>query len=337
MGKINRLDGTFCRLVKSKRYFRLSKVRFSSVKYEFPNKAGYFPEVFLLLKDLDKQQVYSHDGQLSHPADIFLLTFTDAIDCITRLAKSVNDATECVSSGKSIDSQSLTKIRNQIFDLLFYTANFVEGCQSIIRSIFPPGDKQLAKVARDFKGNVEDYTSHALQLINKVKHQHRRPRTFSFNFDNRIILGYYLEGLVDEGVLGPDPELHKPYKGVKTGFSLNRIIPYHLCSIYYVSACLGAIVKKHGKLGDPSENYVNDDYVHNAFLEVEKIPCLLFPDEFEKPLPTVTRRSNGRYLLEIPGKKKILNNKNQSVKVNLETRVGVWDRGIAPPYMIISK
>jgi hypothetical protein len=310
----------------------------SSVKYEVPNKAtGYLPEVFSLLKSLDDEHVYGHEHQLSHPADIFILTFRDAIECINNLAKSVNEATETAARGEKLKDDCLAEIRRQVFDLLFYTGNFVEGCQSIIKSLFPRGDKRLTKAARVFRENVEEYTSHASQLINKVKHQHRRPRTFAFTYNNKIIVGYYLEGLVAKGVLGPDPELHKSYNSLGTGFSLNRAIPYHLCNLYYVSACLANVIKIHGRAGIPSEVNINDDYFRQAFSEAAQIPCILLPDEMGKPLPVVTRKDNENYLLEFPGKKEILNRKPHIANVHLEARIGVWDRGIAPPYMQASK
>ncbi|WP_235502006.1 hypothetical protein, partial [Janthinobacterium sp. Ant5-2-1] len=132
-------------------------------------------------------------------------------------------------------------------------------------------------------------------------------------------------------------ELHKPYQNVRTGFSLNRAIPYHLYNLYYVSACLASIIKIHGRAGVTSEVNINDDYFRATFSEVEKIPCMLLPDEMEKPLPIVVRKNNENYRLEFPGKKEILNRYPHIADVSLETRIGVWDRGIAPPYMQESK
>lgn len=310
----------------------------TDMKFETPNKdTGYLPMALSRLKALDEEHVYGHEHQLSHPADIFLLTFRDAIDCINTLAKSVNSLTEIVEQGGGVNDDSLAAIRRQVFELLFYTGNFVEGCQSIIKSLFPRGNKQLVKAARAFKGNVEDYTSHASQLINKVKHQHRRPRIFTFKHGNKIIVGYYLEGLVSRGVLGPDPELHKSYHGVRTGFSLNRAIPYHLCNLYYVSACLDSVIKTHGFAGTPSAVRIEDEFVRKTLSEVERIPCMLLPDEMEKPLPVIACKSNGNFKIEFPGKKDVINKSHHIADVSLEARIGIYDRGLAPPYMLISK
>jgi len=308
------------------------------MKFETPNKdTGYWPLVLAYLKALDEEHVYGHEHQLSHPADIFLITFRDAIDCINTLAKSVNRLAKTFEQGGGINDDSLVAIRHQVFELLFYTGNFVEGCQSIIKSLFPRGDKQLVKVAREFKGNVENYTSHASQLINKVKHQHRRPRIFTFKNGNEIVVGYYLEGLVSRGILGPDPELHKSYNGVRTGFSLNRAIPYHLCNLYYVSACLNSVIKTHGFSGTPPAVSIEDEFIRETLSEVERIPCMLLPDEFEKPLPVIAGKSNGNFKIEFPGRKNVINKSHHIADVSLEARIGIYDRGLAPPYMIISK
>lgn len=303
------------------------------MKYELPNDAaGYLPEVFSLLKALDDDHLHGHEHQLSHPAEIFLLTFSDVIGCINRLTRSVNDLARATQATGGTKNDQLGEIRHQVFDLLFYSGNFVEGCLSIVKSLFPRDDKRGSRAIREFRSNVDAYISHASQLINKVKHQHRRPRVFTFRFEDKIIVGYYLEGLVGAGVLGPDPELHKSYKGLHTGFSLNRAIPYHLVNLYYVSACLSTIVRAHGKSGVSNGKPPSDEWLRDALKEAASIPCLLLPDEIEKPLPTITLKENERIVLELPGKMKILNRRPHDAQVHLEARVGVRDRGIALPY-----
>jgi hypothetical protein len=305
------------------------------MRYELPNKsAGYLPEVFSLLKGLDDEHLYGHEHQLSHPSDIFLLTFGDAIACINRLTKSVTNVTRAAELGEALKDDQLSEIRHQVFDLLFYSGNFVEGCLSIVKSLFPRDDKKASKVSKDFRSNVKEYISHASQLINKVKHQHRRPRVFTFGFEDKIVVGYYLEGVVGKGVLGPDPELHKTFHGLRTGFSLNRAIPYHLANLYYVSACLSTVVSAHGRSEATMDKLADDGWLRDALAEAAQVPCLLLPDELDKPLPTVTLKEDERIVLELPGRKEILNRRPHNAQVHLEARVGVRDRGIAPPYMM---
>lgn len=288
-----------------------------------------------MLQALDDNSVFDHDNQLGHPADIFVLTFRDAVESINKLAKAVNKSTEIAEQGQEIPEEHLSDIRSYIFDLLFYTGNFVEGCQSIIKSIFPPGDKRFAKIARNFKNNVEVYTSHASQLINKVKHQHRRPRVFTFTKNNKVIIGYYLEGIINKGLVGPDPDMHKMYRGMRTGFSLNRMIPYHLCNLYYVSSCLKSAINEY-LTGDHFVHYkYQDEVFKETFLEIARIPCMLLPDEFEKPLPVVNVKGESGYSLELPGKKIILGKDLNGARISIESRVGVRDRKVAFPYFPI--
>lgn len=305
------------------------------MKYLISNKTtGYLPEVLSKLAAMDDKLVFNQEHQLSHPADVFLLTFRDAIDSIANLAASTNKVTENSILGQTPSNEELSEIRRQIFELLFYTGNFVEGCQSIIKSIFPQGDKQFQKAARKFKENVESYTSHVSQLINKVKHQHKRPRVFTFTSGGNIIVGYYLEGALRNGLLGPDPELHKNYIGMRTGFSLNRIIPYHLCNLYYVSACLESIVniKSQKKI---SIAQVDNGFIKKALAEVERMSCTLLPDEFGKPLPIITKKEGEIYLLEFPGVKRIVNRNTHEATVSLEARMGVKERSLALPYFMV--
>lgn len=307
------------------------------MKYELPAKiTGYFPEALSILTSIEDSAVFHEDHNLSHPGDLFLLTFNDVIECAHRLATRVNCEVENIRITRHIEDEKIDAIRIEVFNFLFYCANFIESCQSIIKSLFKDGgkDKAFTRAAREFTDNTRPYREQISKIINLIKHQHRRIRPFSFSWENNLIIGYFVEGLLAPNVLGPDPQVHKQYNGLNTGISINRDIPYHLVNVYFASACLASVVKKYAKIVSESHSNLSGDHVARCLEEVSKLKLILLPDEFTKELPTITNKSEGKFCLEMPSKKTPNNTKPHPATVSLNMKIGISNRSFAPPYML---
>ena len=112
------------------------------MKFTDPTKStGYYPEVLSILSKIDEKSLFHENKNLSHPADTFLIAFNDVIDCAHRLSKRVNAELERRRYSATGNLDGLDDIRIDIFCLIFYTANFLEACQSIIKSLFEDGGK----------------------------------------------------------------------------------------------------------------------------------------------------------------------------------------------------
>lgn len=304
--------------------------------YEHPKKdSGHFPEVLSILTNIHESCLFHEEHNLSHPGDLFLLTFNDVIECAHRLAKITNIEAKNYISSPSEGLSDLDPIRIDIFNLLFYSSNFVESCQSIIKSLFKDGakDKKFTRAMRDFLDNTKSYREHTSKIVNLIKHQHRRIRPFTFAWDNYLIIGYFIEGLLAPTVLGPDPQVHKPFNKQNTGISINRDIAYHLVNIYHVSACLASVVKKYAKINNGSTPSIPSDHIIECLSEVSLTPLLLLPDEFSKEIPVIYKHKNDKFTLEMPSKKKPINEKPHPVSVSVNAKMGIVNRSFAPPYM----
>ena len=101
------------------------------MKYELPAKiTGYFPEALSILTSIEDSAVFHEGHNLSHPGDLFLLTFNDVIECAHRLATRVNCEVEKFRITRHIENEKIDLIRIEVFNFLFYCANFIESCQS---------------------------------------------------------------------------------------------------------------------------------------------------------------------------------------------------------------
>lgn len=310
------------------------------MKYELPTKsAGYFPEVLSLLSSIEDSCVFNEDRDLSHPADLFLLTFNDVIECAYRLSKRFNAEADRRQLHQKTEISELDDIRIDIFNLIFYTSNFIEACQSIIKSLFPDSDNgnTFTKAVREFNENTKDYRSHASKIINQIKHQHRRIRPFSYAWNNNLIIGYFIEGLVGINTIGPEPKIHSKFNDLNTGFSLNRDIPYHLVNVYFASACLASIVRKHAKINEVFPKVLDGEHLVRCFREVEKMKVIFLPDEIKMKMPFVQERKEGKFLLEFPSAKKPENLKPHIADISVTARLGIKNLSFAPPYAMFAK
>ena len=311
------------------------------MKYSLPTKlTGYYPEALATLINIDDTRVYSEDINLSHPSDIFLLTFSDVIDCAFRLAKRANIETIQRRESHQYTHEDLNEIRFDILNLTFFAANFIEACQSIIKSLFPSDEQKnnFTKAAREFKDMTKDYRRHVSNMINQIKHKHRRIRTFTYTWDNNIILGYFVEGLVGKDILGPDPEIHSEFNGLKTGFSINRDLPYHLVNLYFVSACLNSIVTKYSKINKTEAKVLDGTDITRCLVEVSSLPSIFFPDEIRKDVPAVHAKDRNRlFILELPSKRLINNKALHLATISVTSRIGLRNRSLVPPYFRVVK
>lgn len=315
-------------------------IQTTPMKYELPTKlAGYYPEVLSILSSIEDSSLFHEDKNLSHPADIFLLAFNDVIECAHRLSKRVNAEVGRIKSFESVGSDALDDLRIDIFNLIFYTSNFIEACQSIIKSLFMEGgkSKEFAKAVREFGENTKPYRDHTSKIINEIKHQHRRIRPFTYAGNNNLIIGYFVEGLVQPNTIGPEPKIHEKYNGVNTGISVNRDIPYHLVNIFFASACLASVIRKYAKINTIAPLNLPGEQVVSCLGDVAKIRLMLLPDEFYKQIPSVFEHKANHFTLELPSNRKPENMAPYVANISVTARIGIRNRSIAPPYFMPTK
>lgn len=304
------------------------------MKFDLPNKTnGFVPAVARTLVNVQPHESQHNILGLNHPADVFIFSFMNAIRSLDRLAKAVERGSNKI---KESDETFLDDLNIDIFNMLFYSNNFIESCQSIVKSLFPAeGETKFKTVSREFLGAIKNYHSRTATIINDIKHKHRRIRAFTFSWDDNSIIGYYIEGIVEEGVIGPDSAIHKPFHGVGTGFSLNTEIPYHLFNLYRTAECLDSILRKYIK-AKPDESYPvgKMDHIAKCLKQISLIPTFLLPNEFENEYATVVRKDTDSYTISLPGTRKPQNKKSVICDVKVASAIGLKARTFAPPYFL---
>ncbi|WP_141440427.1 hypothetical protein [Vreelandella titanicae] len=302
------------------------------MKFQIPNKkTGYYPEVISLLKNMEcSNSGYSELG-LNHPADIFYFSFLDVIDSAKRLLERLSSDALKRKENHAYTPKNLEDYRVDIFNLIFFSANFIEACQSILKSILHKNEK-FTKASREFKDLTSSYRAHVSKIINEIKHKHRRVRPFSSSWDANLVIGYYIEGVLPGGTLGADPLIHDDFHGMRTGFSLNRNIPYHLINTYFVSRGLNGVLVKYSGLNSGECNNLDSNEIMKCFEMLSDLPLLFFPDEIEMKVPSVKRNKVEGFSLELPSSRKIENRRPHIMNISLSQRIGLQARSFSPPY-----
>lgn len=304
------------------------------MKFELPHKdSGYYPQVITTLNGISDEMIFNIDYGLMHPVDVFLTTFNDSIESALRLTKRINSIISLKTEKLDFEIEEIDDIRVDIFNFLFFSANLIESCQSIIKSLFEKDSKIAGKAAREFNSLTRDYRAHVSKIVNFIKHQHRRIRPITATWENQIIIGYYVEGVVEKNVIGPDPDIHL---NSNVAISLNRDIPYHVVNYYFVCSCLDTVVRKHIKSEKTPLKNLNDNKSLSLLQEVSKIPSNYFPDEIPKGSATVTVRTHphNQVLLEYPGRKKAKNRKSHIMNISVTSTIGIRSRTLKMPYFL---
>lgn len=106
--------------------------------------------------------------------------------------------------------------------------------------------------------------------------------------DNIPHLGYFVEGLSDDGSIGPAPHIHP---GGSTAFSYARDIRFHLYYLYVVSAKLSQSINT---IARPNKSKIahqipNDHAkLETTLQKIAELPMVVFIDEIQKDFPLVT-------------------------------------------------
>lgn len=160
--------------------------------------------------------------------------------------------------------------------------------------------------------------------MNELKHNNAILCSIVFyNPENCIdnCFGYFVANVKD-GAYEPIEKIHKPYNNSATGFSYRRDIVYNLFNIYYISEEMVALLK----------NKLNVDFTLLApkliaaaenkkiiFKNIMEMVRYHFPDEYLKPVPSLSLIKDNYLKLEYPSR--------LSIKPNLLSRVVVTQSG----------
>lgn len=262
------------------------------VKLPFKN-TSFEPEVVAQLEALRDAPLSHLQRCLHHPIDIYAIASHEVWDNLNDLLDLLNEVSEKQLYLPSHEEETWKKLLvRQLDHTLDALVQFLDSCRAIIKCCFT-GDNadKYTKSIRRFNDAIAPLADRLCHTVNKIKHEQRVLQVIYFHNPGVFIPGYFVEGIIDAGVAGPDPKLHKDSN---SAFSLNRDLPIFVCAIYLASAVLAHEIRQATKLapaalGERKGN--RDSKITSVLKKVSLLPLDFFPDEISMPVPLVRYRA----------------------------------------------
>lgn len=260
-------------MVKSKKIFRFED-----------KKINFEVEGFLSVLEVEEAVYVANHAQF-HPFRTYRHSLRQAIRPIEKMVDLFISCikTEFGNYNNNMEESLIELIENALHNLISH----VDTCKNIMKQLNVDN-----KIQSNFLSNIEPYRSLFALQINLVKHNSRFVRIIRGVDENKkdnLIIGYYIEGKHEllnsegskKGVVGPDPKVHKLYKGRATAFSLNKHLRLMIWFLLYIShnlynsiksiesLSLTRIPKKHKEFTD----------IYLLVKKIMRIPQCYFPDE----------------------------------------------------------
>lgn len=164
---------------------------------------------------------------------------------IEAIAAAFADALDAASQYGEFSATVASRLARTLDHLVDASTEHFDDLKSIVRLVFDSDGPQGSKRAiREFDATVKTARAFSARQANAIKHQQGRIRFVRVLFGGTPLhLGYFIDGVDNEGVLGPSQDVHLG----ATAFSLCRTFRYIACSVLFSSRVLAAqLSSKYG-------------------------------------------------------------------------------------------
>ena len=238
------------------------------------------PTAMTVLENIGDVPIFHENYKVRHP----LAAYNISLDSVSQRILRVIDALEIIQTERKFENSKdqgwevpLIEATDHMLDALM---EHMEDCGGIIRSFFPNSkDIAFKKALKEFNVSVAPYRDHIGKIVNYMKHNQGRLRTVTFSWPSGSSIGYFVEGPLKNGGLGPVSVIHS---NEATAFSFFRDIPFHLCNVYAVSRRLSAVLQSIDRRLKPAKKKTSTDKqsnLVNALRRASKLPYIYFEDE----------------------------------------------------------
>ena len=203
--------------------------------YEITTKGGLLtPTSALVLANLGGVTIYNTERGLRHPLGIYNFTFDEIVTkshTLLDALEEANDKLPHINRGEKKWDEKILDATDHVLDSIM---QHLDSFKSIVCCFYQDCDsKEAQKINRSLQKEMREYRAHVANIVNLIKHKQRKLSAILFHGPGIFDVGYYVEGVLADGTVGPDPEIHADSN---VAISYNRDLPFHLCNIYYCSA-----------------------------------------------------------------------------------------------------
>ena len=335
------------------------------------NHGNLYPEVHNYLKQLPEHVLHYSEFRQRPPFSIYSLSTKRVIDAFHKLLHELEHLNSATFNADGLLDYDIDKISACQIELLESMQSHIDDCYLILKVTMHPyvslnkqyiyTDTWLEKAKHptfnSFRQSINDYREYVAKIVNKAKHNHGRLRTIvmhsitpevrafspdtglNYLFNNLRVHGYYLEGVHDNGAVGPDPDIHE---GGNTAISFNYDLRKHFANFYRIGKLLNKYLKnayRKSNLTFPHSSNVKANH-HHEILEyvaesISSMPFVMMENERNRKTPVITllKRNEDRILcVELPGNKGLILDPKAKIRMSTKFQIDPSGKPMKVPY-----
>jgi len=289
------------------------------------------PNIQKFLPLIDEKRMFHKDYNLKHPSALYNVS-------IGKIENSLREFLEIYERHKTQDfekseRESTPELLKSYKDFLYCAREYLDDCFHIVKIFIKPPqkvfleriqlrwlEKNAGTTTKDFFANISEYKKYIDSSVNELKHNNAILGSVAFynsKDKGECCLGYFIANVID-GAYAPIEKVHPKLGDSYTGFSFRRDITYNLCHIYNLSEEM--LIFLRDKIGvdfnvlQPKVDSAPDNK-KKLFKDVTELSRIHFPDEYLKPVPSVSITKDERLKLAYPSSLSIKPNKLDRVVV----------------------
>lgn len=286
----------------------------------------------------------AHD--MKHPSGLYNVS-------IGKVDSAVSDFIEVLLEYRDkdfdeVDKKNTGKLLKTYRTALLTFREHLDDCFSIVK-IFcepPANEKKQRNQYRwlelnvkpeidTFLDSVNEYKNYIDLSVNELKHNNGILAGIAFYDENdgsKNCLGYFIANVID-GAYSPVDSIHPKMQDVYTAFSFRRDLHYNLFNIYKISEDIIDFLRdvKGIDVGSKDVNITPaPDSKKKLYRDIMDMQRYHFPDEYAKPVPSVSLTEDNNLKLAYPSQLSIQPNRLNRVVLTHST--DGHTRGYSIPY-----
>ena len=292
------------------------------------------PNIQKFLSKIADTSLFHNRYGLKHPSALYNLS-------MAKIESSLKDFLEIYKkyddkNFEEIEKENTPKLIKAYKELLYNFREHLDDCLHVVKSFIPPPsnektdrnqyawlDKNAKSIVEDFFNKIDEYKRYLDSSVNELKHNNAVLCCVAF-YDSRHsehCLGYFVANVVDGG-FEPSPKVHTKFNEMHTAFSFRRDLTYNLVNIYNLSEEIISLLKEKIGIDFDAIAFQTIPAVANKremFMDLMSMPRIHFPDEYLKPVPSLSITGDEKLKLEYPSMLSIKPNRLNRVVVNFAT------------------
>lgn len=282
----------------------------------------------LFLEEKKQGEFRNVELGLRHPLAIYNVSINTVINAFNTLLDTLalyNDSDHEKRLGDKVGA-SLVQSTDHLLDAVM---EHFDDCENIVKVFYASSEKKLCgKALRNLNQTVRQCRDFVAKQVNAIKHNQGRVRLIEFRNPEIKVIGYFIEGVLADGAIGPNPEVHS---GGNTAFSYVRVLRYLLATVIFVSRALVSQLNQRSRVSSPLKKEGLGGFSQVA-QRIVALGDYLFPDELDGLIPRIEWQQDKKALIEYPSKSKCGKPPPEPFRINFIHRGDGISRSFKLPY-----